>query len=65
MNVLIIKTTVLITLYQGKMAQSWKYFKKCFRFYYLWLYFVYQNLQNGYFWISLLNVFFEVVYGSQ
>ena len=30
--------------------------RKYFRFYYFWLYFVYQNFQNGYFQISLLVI---------
>ena len=34
---------------------------KDFRFYYLCLYFVYHNFQNGYFWISLRPILFEVI----
>ena len=30
--------------------------RKGFRFHYLWLYFVYQNFQNGYFRISLVSI---------
>ena len=33
--------------------------RKDFRFYYFWLYFVYQNFQNGYFRISLFAIFFQ------
>ena len=32
---------------------------KILDFYYFWLCFAYQNLQNGYFWISLLTILFE------
>ena len=38
--------------------------RKDFRFHYFWLYFVYQNLQNGYFWISLFSVLLEVFCGK-
>ena len=38
--------------------------RKDFRFYYFWLYFVYQNFQNGYFWISVFTTFFEVICGK-
>ena len=38
--------------------------RKDFRFYYFWLYFVYQNLQNGYFGISLLTILFDVICGK-
>ena len=31
--------------------------RKDFRFYYFWFYFVYQNFQNGYCWISLFSVY--------
>ena len=31
---------------------------------YFWLYFIYQNFQNGYFRISLFTIFFEVTFGK-
>ena len=34
------------------------------RFHYFWLYFVYQNFQNGYIWISLFSIFFKVICGK-
>ena len=34
--------------------------RKDFRFCYFWLYFVYQNFQNGYFRISLRTIFFVI-----
>ena len=38
--------------------------RKDFRFHYFWLYFVYQNFQNGYFWVSLFSILFEVICGK-
>ena len=38
--------------------------RKDFRFYYFWLYFVYQNFHNGYFRISLFTILFEVICGK-
>ena len=35
--------------------------RKDFRFHYFWLYFVYQNFQNGYFRISLFSILFETI----
>ena len=35
-----------------------------FKFYYLWLYFIYHNFQNGYFQTSLFTIFFEVICGK-
>ena len=38
--------------------------RKDFGFYCFWLYFVYQNFQNGYFRISLFSILFEVICGK-
>ena len=38
--------------------------RKNFRFHYFWLYFVYQNFQNGYFRISLFSILLEVICGK-
>ena len=60
----------LFTLFSFITKYSWTWLcnkvetRKDFRFYYLWLYFVYQNFQNRYFWISLFILFFELICGK-